>query len=127
MNHNDNGLSHLPPHNPHPNHQPQPSQLPLNSKNNFMNFKNIGFRTSMDNLESFTHQNTPFVSSSFIVQDEAYSSNDQEAAVRKPQVKISVPRPLPELQRIGYLKSLQKASVTKPEVECVDLCSSDDE
>jgi len=127
MNHNDNGLSHLPPHHPHPNHQPQPSQLPLHSKNNFMNFKNIGFRTSMDNLESFTHQSTPFVSSSFIVQDEAYSSNDQESAVRKPQVKISVPRPLPELQRIGYLKSLQKASATKPEVECVDLCSSDDE
>jgi len=112
MNHTDNG------------HPPRPSP---NSKNNFMKFKNIGFRTNLDNLESFTHRNTPFVSSSFIVQDEAYSSNDQESVVRKPQLKISVPRPLPELQRICYLKSLQKASVSKPEVECVDLCSSDDE
>jgi len=116
MNHNDNGH--------------------IDSKNSFMNFKNVGFRTSGDNLESFTHENTPFVSSSFIVQDEAYSSVDHESPVKKPQLKISVPRPLPELQRIGYLKSLQQRSVTKPEmektaakpeVECVDLCSSDDE
>ena len=53
------------------------------------------------------NENTPFVSSSFIVQDEAYSNNDHESSViRKPQLKISVPRPLPELQRIGYLKSV---------------------
>ena len=58
----------------------------------FMNFKNVGFRTNSDNLESFTHENTPFVSSSFIVQDEAYSNNDHESSViRKPQLKISVP------------------------------------
>ena len=107
----------------------------------FMNFKNVGFRTNSDNLESFTHENTPFVSSSFIVQDEAYSNNDHESSViRKPQLKISVPRPLPELQRIGYLKSVleQGAAVVRSgttkavvrpdvEVECVDLCSSDDE
>ena len=114
MNHNDNGSIH--------------------SKNSFMNFKNVGFRTSSDNIESFTHENTPFVSSSFIVQDEAYSSIDHESPVKKPQLKISVPRPLPELQRIGYLKSLHSRAastsevvVARPEVECVDLCSSDDE
>jgi len=107
MNHSENGYS--------------------NSNNSFMNFKDVGFRTSTDNIEPFTHKNTPFVSSSFIVQDEAYSSNDHESPVRKPQLKISVPRPLPELQRIGYLKSVQSKAVTKPEVECVDLCSSDDE
>jgi len=112
-----------------------------NSKNNFMNFKNVGFRTNTDNLGSFTHENTPFVSSSFIVQDEAYSNNDSDASViRKPQLKISVPRPLPELQRIGYFKSVREQGaavvrsgtakdVVRPEieVECVDLCSSDDE
>ena len=38
------------------------------------------------------NENTPFVSSSFIVQDEAYSNNDHESSViRKPQLKISVP------------------------------------
>jgi len=111
------------------------------SKNSFMNFKNVGFRTNLDNIESFTHENTPFVSSSFIVQDEAYSSNEHESSViRKPQLKISVPRPLPELQRIGFLKSVhQNGAVTtqsgkakaiaRPEieVECVDLCSSDED
>jgi len=103
------------------------------SKNSFMNFKNVGFRTNMDSIESFTHENTPFVSSSFIVQDEAYSSNDHESLVSKPQLKISVPRPLPELQRIRFTKSVPRqqsqtvTAVTRPEVECVDLCSSDDE
>jgi len=110
-------------------------------KNSFMNFENVGFRTNLDNIESFTHENTPFVSSSFIVQDEAYSSNEQESsAARKPQLKISVPRPLPELQRIGCFKSVHQngtittqsgkaKTVARPEVEveCVDLCSSDDE
>jgi len=99
----------------------------ISSKTKFVECSKVGFRTKNETVNSFTHDKTPFVSSSFIVQDEAYSSNEHDSPMRKPQLKISVPRPLPELQRISYIRSLQ----TKPEVEkfveCVDLCSSDDE
>jgi len=108
---------------PNMNHNVNGVLLPENS---FINFNN-GFQKDSTSKCNGSTEKPPFESSSFIVRDEAFSNTDA-SPISKPKVKISVPRPLPELQRISYLKSLQNKVVTAPkEIECVDLCSSDED
>jgi len=100
--------------------------------NDIVSFENVGFRTSFEGSgEQLSETAAPgLASSSFVVHDEAYSSSSSAeggpAAIVKtepgPARTFQVPRPLPELQRLGRDKEQQKV-----EVECVDLCSSDED
>lgn len=99
-------------------------------KNDIVNFKNVGFRTSFESFEKGGGL------ASFIVHDEAYSSgggapqlhhalSGEEGGVKQephpPGRQFQVPRPLPELMKLCQARQGAK------EVECVDLCSSDED
>ena len=45
---------------------------------------------------------------------------------KDPDRGVTVPKPLPELQKI-YINNSPKQSVPNREIECVDLCSSDED
>lgn len=87
-------------------------------KNEIVNFENVGFRTNFQKMDLGA---PGLASSSFVVHDEAYSSS--ETVKSEPSAScvrtFQVPRPLPELQRL--------TKVRVKEVECVDLCSSDED